>query len=62
MAVMNMMRMVLWSFFGVRRSASHEADMAGIKLPLVPVMAVALALCFGGVLFAFAKIAVSVAH
>jgi hypothetical protein len=62
MALLNMMRIVLWSFFGVRRSASHETDMAAVKLPLLPVMAVMLALCFGGLLFTFAKIAVSVAH
>ncbi|WP_109481071.1 DUF2970 domain-containing protein [Paraburkholderia sp. C35] len=62
MAMLNMMRMVLWSFFGVRRGAGHEADLATVKLPLLPVMAVMLALCFGGLLFAFARIAVTIAH
>jgi hypothetical protein len=62
MALLNMMRMVLWSFFGVRRGAAHEHDLATVKLPLLPVMAVVLATCFGGLLFAFAKIAVSIAH
>jgi hypothetical protein len=62
MDLLNMMRMVLWSFFGVRRGAAHEADLASVKLPLLPVMAVVLAAAFGGLLFAFAKIAVSVAH
>jgi hypothetical protein len=62
MALLNMMRMVLWSFFGVRRGAAHEADLASVNLPLLPVMAVVLALCFGGLLFAFARIAVTVAH
>jgi hypothetical protein len=62
MALLNMMRMVLWSFFGVRRGAAHEADLASVKLPYLPVMAVVLATAFGGLLFAFAKIAVAVAH
>jgi Protein of unknown function (DUF2970) len=61
MGLLNMMRMVLWSFFGVRRGAAHEADLATVKLPLLPVMAVVLALCFGGLLFAFARIAVTIA-
>lgn len=50
-----MMRMVLWSFFGVRKGAEHQADLASVKLPWVPVMAILLAACFGGVLFAIAR-------
>jgi hypothetical protein len=30
-----MMRIVLWSFLGVRRCAFHQADIAGVKLPFV---------------------------
>ncbi|AVR10323.1 DUF2970 domain-containing protein [Burkholderia thailandensis] len=55
-----MMRMVLWSFFGVRKGAEHQADLASVKLPWVPVMAILLAACFGGVLFAIARIATAV--
>ena len=62
MALLSMMRMVLWSFFGVRRAAGHEADLATVRLPLLPVMAVVLAASFGALLFAIARIAVAVAH
>jgi Protein of unknown function (DUF2970) len=62
MNFLKMMRIVLWSFFGVRKSASHQADMAGVKLPMLPVMAVVLAGGFGAVLFSLARLAVSVAH
>jgi Protein of unknown function (DUF2970) len=62
MALLKMMRIVLWSFFGVRRRASHEADFASVSLPLLPVMAVTLAACFGVGLFALVKIALAVAH
>jgi hypothetical protein len=62
MNLLKMTRIVLWSFFGVRRSASHQADIASVKLPLLPVVAVALAAGFGGTLFALAKLATSVAH
>jgi hypothetical protein len=57
-----MMRMVLWSFFGVRKSASHQTDVASVPLPLLPFVAVLLAAAFGGVLFFAAKLAVAVAH
>lgn len=62
MTFLRMLRIVLWSFFGVRRSASHQADMAGVRVSLLPVVALALAACFGGTLFCIAKFAVSVAH
>jgi nitrate reductase NapE component len=62
MNLLKMMRIVLWSFFGVRKSASHEADFASVKVPLLPVMAVALAGCFGVTLFCLVKLAVVVAH
>jgi hypothetical protein len=62
MELVRMLRIVLWSFFGVRKSASHQADIASVKLPLLPVVAVALAGSFGVLLFSLAKIAVSVAH
>ncbi|MGV2293498.1 DUF2970 domain-containing protein [Trinickia sp. YCB016] len=62
MNILTMIRTVLWSFFGIRRSASHQADMATINLPMLPFVAVVLAACFGGVLYALARLAVVVGH
>jgi hypothetical protein len=62
MNLLKMTRIVLWSFFGIRRSASHQADMANISLPLLPLVAVVLAAGFGATLFALAKLAIDVAH
>lgn len=62
MAYLRMVRIVLWSFFGVRKRASHEADFADVKLPLLPVIAFALAGCFGATLFSVAHFVVSHSH
>ena len=62
MNLLKMTRIVLWSFLGVRRGASHQADMAGVSLPLLPFVAVALAAGFGATLLALAKLAINVAH
>jgi Protein of unknown function (DUF2970) len=62
MSVLRMLRMVLWSFFGVRKSTSHQADMAAVKAPLLPLVAIMLAACFGGILFCLAKVAVVAAR
>jgi hypothetical protein len=62
MNLLKMMRIVLWSFFGVRKSASHESDFASVNVSLLPVMAVALAACFGLTLFGLVKLALTVAH
>jgi hypothetical protein len=62
MNLLTMTRIVLWSFFGIRRSASHQADIADVKLPLLPVVAVALAAGFGATLFGLVKLAINVAH
>lgn len=65
MNLLKMTRIVLWSFFGIRRSASHQADIADVKLPLLPllpVVAVALAAGFGATLFGLVKLAINVAH
>ncbi len=62
MELLKMMRIVLWSFFGVRKRASHEADFASVKLPLLPVMAVVLATGIGLLLFGLVKVAITVAH
>ncbi|WP_231755882.1 MULTISPECIES: DUF2970 domain-containing protein [unclassified Burkholderia] len=42
------------------KGAEHQADLASVKLPWVPVMAILLAACFGGFLFAIAKISATV--
>ncbi|MDB5836368.1 MAG: hypothetical protein JWR14_6198 [Caballeronia sp.] len=62
MAFLRMLRIVLWSFFGVRRSASHQADMAAVKLPFLPLVAIGLAGGFGALLFGLAQLASTVAH
>jgi hypothetical protein len=62
MNMLKMTRIVLWSFFGVRRGASHQADIASVKLPLLPLVAVVLAAGFGATLFALAKLATNVAY
>ncbi|OXC72674.1 DUF2970 domain-containing protein [Caballeronia sordidicola] len=62
MAFLRILRIVLWSFFGVRKSASHQADMAAIKLPMLPVVAIGLAGGFGALLFGLARLATAVAH
>jgi hypothetical protein len=62
MNLLRMIRIVLWSFFGVRRGASHQADIASVSLPLLPVVAVGLAGAFGLTLFALVKLAINVAH
>ncbi|CAM2175233.1 DUF2970 domain-containing protein [Paraburkholderia sacchari] len=48
MELIRMVRIVLWSFFGVRKSASHEADFAKVNFSLLPFVAVALAALVGG--------------
>ena len=57
-----MIRIVLWSFFGVRKRASHNADFAQVTLPLLPVIAVTLAGAFGLTLLTIAKLATGIAH
>jgi Protein of unknown function (DUF2970) len=65
MTLLRMLRIVLWSFLGIRKSTSHQADMAGVKqplLPLLPLIAITLAACFGAVLFCIAKFASIAIH
>lgn len=47
MELVRMVRMVLWGFFGVRKSASHEADLANINFSWLPFVAVGLAALIG---------------
>lgn len=51
MEFLRLVRIVLSSFFGVRRRASHEADFANVNIVLLPFVAVLLAACFGAILF-----------
>jgi hypothetical protein len=60
--VLGMLRIVFWSFFGVRKRASHEADFASVKPVLLPVVAVGLAICFASLLICVAKFAAASGH
>ncbi|HEX7910702.1 MAG TPA: DUF2970 domain-containing protein [Paraburkholderia sp.] len=51
MELFRMVCMVLASFFGVRKRASHEADLANVNMVLLPFVAVALALMIGLLIF-----------
>jgi len=51
MELITMIRIVLSSFFGVRKRASHEADFANVNMVLLPFVAVALALMIGLLIF-----------
>lgn len=48
MELVRMIRIVLWSFFGVRKRAAHEADFANVNFSVLPFVAVALAALVGG--------------
>ncbi|CAG9262771.1 Glycerol kinase [Paraburkholderia unamae] len=50
MEVLRMVRIVLWSFFGVRKSAAHEADFANVNFSWLPFVAVGLAVFIGACL------------
>jgi hypothetical protein len=62
MNLLKMMRIVGWSFFGVRKRASHQADIAAVKPSLLPLVAVVLAGGFGAALFTLARLATTIAH
>jgi hypothetical protein len=51
MAFLRMVRIVLWSFFGVRKSASHEADFANVNFSFLPFVAILLAALIGATIF-----------
>ena len=59
MELLKLVRIVLWSFFGVRKRQSHEADFANVNMVLLPFVAVILAACVGGTIFTVVKL---VAH
>jgi hypothetical protein len=62
MNLLKMLRMVFWSFFGVRKGASHRADLAAVKLPWLSIAIVVCVSVFGATLFSLAKLAVAVAQ
>jgi len=53
MEFLRLVRIVLSSFFGVRNSASHEADIANVNFVLLPFVAVFLAVFIGAIIFGF---------
>jgi hypothetical protein len=48
---LRLVRIVLSSFFGVRKRASHEADFANVNIVLLPFVAVFMAACIGAIIF-----------
>jgi Protein of unknown function (DUF2970) len=55
-----MVCMVLASFFGVRKRAAHETDLANVNMALLPFVAVALALLIGLLIFGAVRLIVGV--
>ncbi len=55
MKLLGMIRMVLWSFFGIRRRAGAEEELARMRPLSVLAVAVTLAACFAGVLVSVAR-------
>ncbi|QYD72580.1 DUF2970 domain-containing protein [Paraburkholderia edwinii] len=51
MEFLRLVRIVLTSFFGVRKRASHESDFANVNIVLLPFVAVLMAFCIGAVIF-----------
>ncbi|MBU9373975.1 DUF2970 domain-containing protein [Burkholderia multivorans] len=47
MKLFSMIRLVLWSFFGVRNSKAHASDLANVNFTLLPFVAIVLALLVG---------------
>ncbi|SEJ33109.1 DUF2970 domain-containing protein [Paraburkholderia diazotrophica] len=62
MEILKLIRIVLWSFFGVRKSASHDADFANVNIVLLPFVAVVLAACIGGTIFAVVHLVAHATH
>ena len=53
MEFLRVVRIVLSSFFGVRKRASHEADFANVNFVLLPFVAVFMAVVIGAIIFGF---------
>ena len=59
MEFLRIVRIVLSSFFGVRKRASHEVDFANVNFFLLPFVAVFMAVVIGAILLGFVHL---VAH
>ncbi|MCW0134122.1 DUF2970 domain-containing protein, partial [Burkholderia pseudomallei] len=51
MKLLGMIRLVLWSFFGVRNSKAHAADLENVNFTLLPFVAIILAALVGAVIY-----------
>lgn len=51
MKLFSMIRLVLWSFFGVRNSKAHATDLANVNFTLLPFVAIVLAVLIGAVIY-----------
>ncbi|WGS45425.1 DUF2970 domain-containing protein [Burkholderia sp. JSH-S8] len=51
MKLLGMIRLVLWSFFGVRNSKSHAKDLANVNFTMLPFVAIILAVLVGAVIY-----------
>jgi hypothetical protein len=51
MEFLRLVRIVLTSFFGVRKRASHESDFANVNIVLLPFVALLMAFCIGAAIF-----------
>ena len=51
MKLFSMIRLVLWSFFGVRNSKAHASDLANVNFTLLPFVAIVLAVLVGAVIY-----------
>jgi hypothetical protein len=51
MQLLGMIRLVLWSFFGVRNSKAHATDLAKVNFTLLPFVAIVLAALVGATVY-----------
>ncbi|WP_175717420.1 DUF2970 domain-containing protein [Burkholderia anthina] len=51
MKLFSMIRLVLWSFFGVRNSKAHASDLANVNFTMLPFVAIVLAVLVGAVIY-----------
>ncbi|RQR67718.1 DUF2970 domain-containing protein [Burkholderia sp. Bp9126] len=51
MKLLGMVRLVLWSFFGVRNSNAHAKDLANVNFTMLPFVAIILAALVGAVIY-----------
>lgn len=58
MELFRMVCMVLASFFGVRKRANHEADLANVNMVMLPFVAVVLAFLIGLFIFGIVHLVV----